>query len=266
MAVTDPQLIPRPRAVSRRGWIIAAIAGVLFAVLYLVVAAFYDVEGGLTFEGGSSPEADGVLVHIDPLTVDAQKALANVHLSFESRDPELIDPMTSRLTANTRILVTSAAGSQEFRFPAGESLGQVDVQVGLTGQQAQYPFDQHSGAMQIYADSYTKGPDGTFVSTGTVAANAMPPLYDPTFGVNGWDTHITAQNWPGSSSVDLDFNRALATGASIDIYVYLWVIVGAIVAITLLATSWIAQTRTNLLVERERAKADARAEHRLTGD
>jgi Domain of unknown function (DUF4436) len=324
--VTDPQVIPKPRRVSRRGWIAAAIIGVVVIVMYVLVAAFYDIEGGLKFVGAADSDATGVLVHIDPVSVDPQHSLATVHLALESRDPDLVDPTSNRLTQNTRILITSAAGSQEFRYPAGETLGQVDIQVGLAGEQAKYPFDSHFGTMSLFADTYEKGPDGSFVSTGVVAANAVEPAFEPTFGVNGWDTILTAQNLPGSSVTEFDFRRAFSTqifavallvlvvvlssialtvglltvtrrrrvevglltyagallfalpalrqympnappiGAAIDIYVYLWAIVGAIAAITLLATSWIAQTRTSLILEREKAKADAKAERRLTGD
>jgi hypothetical protein len=57
---------------------------------------------------------------------------------------------------------------------------------------------------------------------------------------------------------------------TIDIYVYLWVITAAIVAVTLVVTSWIRQTRENLIVERKRAKeiqAEAQAHAQgQTGD
>ena len=51
--------------------------------------------------------------------------------------------------------------------------------------------------------------------------------------------------------------NAPPVGASIDIYVYLWVMIAAIAAITLIVISWISQTREVLLMERAQA---ARAE------
>lgn len=320
MTLPDPHTIPKPRAVTRRGWIVGTTVTVLVAIVYVVVAAFYNVEGGVVFNGQTSDTGQGIEMRLAPMAVDAERGTATVHVSFVSTDETLVDAETQRLTQNTRFLVSSLSGSQEIRFPAGTALGQQDVAIGVDGEQAQYPFDVHRAYLSIVADTYEKNSDGSFTSTGTIPLNVSSGETGSPSGVNGWDTTIDALSLPGSAEIGLEFQRAFSTkvfalvllvlvvllsglalavgllvatrrrrvevalmtyaasllfalpalrqylpnappiGASIDIYLYLWVIVAAIAAITLIVTSWIVQTRTALLYEREAAKAAVTAQ------
>jgi hypothetical protein len=325
MSVTDPHLIPKPRRVSRRGWIVGGVIGLVVALLYLLVAVFYNVEGGSQFVGDTATNSSGIVVEVDPLSVDAQRNVLTIHLTFHAVGPDIVDS-DQRLTQNTRVLIDSASGTQEIRFPAGEALSQQEVAVGVDGEQAMYPFDEHNGFMTVQFDTYTKNPDGTFTSTGEVYSSLAPTGSATGWGINGWNTLMTAADKPGSSVLTLSFTRAFSTqvfafvllalvvllagialivgvlvstkrrraevglmayaasllfalpalrnylpnappiGAAIDIYVYLWVIVGAIIAVSLVVTSWIGQTRRNLLFEREQASEAWAANQGQTGD
>jgi hypothetical protein len=314
MALSDPSLIPKPRRLSRRGWIIAAAVSLLVGTLYVMVAVFYNVVGGSFFEGDPPDTAAGIIVEVEPVAVDAQKDQANVHVRFVAAGPDIVD-QSGRLVDNTRVLITSNLGSEEIRYPAGEPLGQKEVVVGLDGEQARYPFDVHDGVMTVQIDTYSKNSDGTFTSGGLVYASFGQTSSNDGWGINGWDTVMTADDHPGSANLALTFTRAFSTkifaavllilviilsgiallvgvmvstrrrsaeiglmayaasllfalpalraympnappiGAAIDIYIYLWVIVGAIIAVTLVVTSWIGQSRQRILAERAEAKA-----------
>jgi len=318
MSVPSPVLIPKPRRLSRRGWIVAAVIVFLVAALYATVAFVYNVMGGSTFQGDPPDSQAGVVVEVGLVSVDAQKNQANLHLSFAAMSPDLADA-NGRLLTSTRVLIQSSLGPEEIRFPAGEPLGQKEVIVGLNGEQAQYPLDVHDGSFSVQVDTYTKNPDGTFTSGGPVYASFAQASNNDGWGINGWDTVMTAEDRPASANLALSFTRAFSTkifavvllilvivlsgialvvgilvssrrrsaeiglmayaasllfalpalrtympnappvGAAIDIYVYLWVIVAAIIAVSLVVTSWIGQSRDRILAERAEAKAQAEA-------
>lgn len=316
MATTDPALIQKPRRVSRRGWVIVAAIAVVVAFLYGLVAVFYNVEGSARVTGDPSVTSDGIQVLVEPVSVDVGRNQATLHLSFVPEGASLTDDQ-GRLLSNTRVAITTATGSDEVRFPAGEVMGQKEVLLGIDGEQALYPFDEHAGTFVVLIDTYTRHSDGTFTSTGIVNTTMAAGGGDAGWGVNGWDTTLDVANTPASTVGTFTFNRAFSTqvfalvllalvvilagialtvgilvvterrraeiglmayaasllfalpvlrnympnsppiGAAIDVFVYLWVIVMAIVAVTLVVTGWIGQSRVILLAERRRAKQAA---------
>jgi hypothetical protein len=323
MSVVDPHLIPKPRRVSRRGWIVVAVLGVVLAALYALVAVVYNVEGSTNFTGDDSVATNGIITVVEPVAIDAQRGQATIHFTFTAIGDGILDG-NERLTKNTRVLIQSASGTDEVRFLAGDVMAQKEITIGVDGEQAQYPFDTHLGSFSVMIDTYDKGADGSFTSTGEVYTTIATGGGADGWGVNGWDTTLDAQNTPAAALGTVTFTRAFSTqifavlllilvvllaviglvvgvlvqtrrrraeiglmaytasllfalpllrnympnappiGASIDIYVYLWVIVMAIAAVTLVVTSWIGQSRETLLAERAQAKADAAAAE--TGD
>jgi hypothetical protein len=284
------ELIPT----TRRGWVgIAVVLGVL-VVAFLLVTRFYNVEGGSRVSGGVGQTASpGLLVTIEPVSVDALRNTATVHLAFDTQGTDLIGS-DARLTKNTRVAIGSRSGLEEVRFPAGTVLGQYETTIGIDGEQADYPFDAHAGYLTIVADTYEKAADGTVETTGVV-----PVGLQGTGGVNGWDTTMDlAGGMNDGAFAGLDFQRAFSTqvfaimilamasllaglavvvgllvhtrrrtievtllswtaallfalpllrnympnsppiGASIDVYVYLWVMVAAVAAAVLVILAW----------------------------
>ena len=318
MSVTDPQLIPKPRTVSRRGWVVGAVVVLFTLALYIAIAVFYNVVGGSTFLGDQPSTSDGIVVEVEPVAVDTQHNTATVHVAFHAAGNGIVD-VDERLLANTRVLIETGNGSQEIRFPAGSTMSAQEIVVGTDGEEAMYPFDDHAGFLDVAIDAYDKNSDGTFTSAGPVYSSIAPTGSATGWGINGWNTVMVARDVPGSSHVDFTFSRAFSTrifaflllglvivlagialmvgiltstqrrraevglmayaasllfalpalrqympnappiGAAIDIFIYLWVIAAAIVAVTLVVTSWLHQTRETLLFERKRAK-EAQAE------
>lgn len=313
MTVTDPHLIPKPRRLSRRGWIFAGGVVLVLLLLYGLVAFFYNVEGGSTFVGADPNATSGVVIYVEPTSVDAGKNVGEIHLTFNSNDDAVLD-QDRHLVQNTRVTVLTIDGMQEYRFPAGSVFSQQVLNLALDGEEALYPFDNHAGSATFAVDTYTKNSDGSVTSSGQVYSTLAPSPTSNSWGINGWDTLLVADDKPGSSNLDITYTRAFSTrafallllvlvmilaaiallvgllvstrrrraevglmayaasllfalpalrgympnappiGAALDIYVYLWVIVLAIVALSLVVLAWLNQTRRVLLFEREQAK------------
>jgi hypothetical protein len=287
-------LIPR----TRRGWVALVVIAVATVVAFILVTRFYNVEGGSRVTGGLEATASpGLVVTLEPVAVDALRDNATVHFTFDAQGGDLLGS-DERLTQNTRVTIGSSSGLSEVRFPAGTVLGQYEASIGLDGEQADYPFDVHTGYVTVAADTYDKASDGSLESTGVV-----PVGIQGRGGVNGWDAtlEIPTEMLDGSFA-SMTFQRAFSTqvfallilvlavvlgvlalvvgllvhsrrrkaevallswtaallfalpalrnympnappiGASIDIYVYLWVMVAAVIAAGLVTVAWIAQS------------------------
>jgi Domain of unknown function (DUF4436) len=299
MSSTEPLFRPRP--LSRRTWVRLGLIAVVVAVLYAAVAFFYNSEGGVTYVDRPETLDIGVTAAVDPVVLNAQTNIVSLQMTFGTLG-DLADA-NGRLTQNLRIVVDSWAGSRELKFPMGTVLSPANVDLGLTGELAQYPFDVHEGGGFISADTYTKNSDGSVTSVDTV-----PVSVSVTNGVNGWDTAADVSLLSASTSFDFTFARAFSTqvfalmllalavmlaaatvivaflvasqrrkaeiglmswtaallfalpalrtfmpnsppiGAAIDMYVYLWVMAGAIAAAIIMIVSWVRQSG-RLLIE-----------------
>jgi hypothetical protein len=302
---------PRPRPISRRGWWI--LAGTLIGViaLYALVIHSYDAEGGSSTVGGLGATSEpGIIVTLEPITVNALTDQATLDLSFQPQGGDLVDS-SGHLLENTRITINGQSGTQEAKFLAGNTLGMFEVTVGLDGEQVNYPFDVHSGFVSISADTYSKASDGSTVTTGDLNVGMQAAGQ-----VSGWDTTMElGEGMIQDQFATVTFNRSFSTqifafvllalvvalsvfalivavmaftnrrraevgllswtaallfalpllrnyfpygppvGASIDIYVYLWVIVMAVVAATLIVVAWLNQNGAALRAERARHDA-----------
>ncbi|MBI1352491.1 MAG: DUF4436 domain-containing protein [Actinomycetales bacterium] len=334
MSPTAAPFIPEPRRVSRRGWIIAAVVATIVAILYGTVVRYYDVEGGLDFQGNPTTNPDGILVRVGPANVDAAFRVATLHFAFEPGE-NLVDDR-GVLLSNVRLTISSWSGAREVRYQAGEVMRDINDDVGINGEQALYPLDKHEAAVFVTADTYVKDSGGGFTSTGLVptsisgdSSTVSPPggSGQTDWGLTGWDTRMVGYDTAAGSSLSVVFTRAFSTkifagvllllamilsafaltvglltvtrrrrvevglmtyagavlfalpalrqympnappiGAAIDVFVYLWVMIAAIAAVTLIVSSWIAQSRTALLYERRAAEAAAAsASTEMSGD
>lgn len=203
MSSTEPEFRPRP--LSHRTWLrLGAIAAVV-AVLYALVGYAYDAQGSLQSSTDSGADATpGLSVTVEPLEVSAVTNQSTLRLTFKVTDPALTDG--TRLTQNLRVDLQSAAGDQEFRFPAGTVVSPQSAVIALDGEIAYYPFDTHAGGITLSADTYQKAADGT--------PESVAPVYvsgGASGGVSGWSAVVGVQELPGSANVDLTFNRAFST-------------------------------------------------------
>jgi hypothetical protein len=295
-------LTPAPRSLSTRGWIALGLVIALVVLAYVLVARFYNAEGGIKVTGGNTGTQTAQLtVSVEPLSVDALGNNATMRFIFDSQDQSVLSS-DGRLSKNIRVTVSSPEGSQEFKFPAGTLLGRAEALVGTNGQVATYPFDSHGSALALVIDTYEREADGTFLSQGGVTFETKA-----TGGVNGWDTELVLPDTVTDGAIlGVNFQRAFSTqvfailmislglilaslaffvgilvatnrrkmevallpwtasllfalpllrtylpnsppiGASIDIYVYLWVIAMAVTAAVLVIFSWMNQGRAQL--------------------
>lgn len=301
MSTPGTPAAPAPRPLSKRGAIIGALILLATAVLYIVAVQNYSTEGGLT--APDPPQAISqrdILVTVEPLLLNTNTSDVSMRLSFEAEGSDLV--ADDRLKANTRITISSSDGAQEVKFLEGDSLGRAEVVIGVSGEQAGYPFDQHAGFFTMTADTYTRGSDGGIESTGTI-----PLRVQATGGINGWNTVLEFPDFTGQQVfVGMNFNRVFSNiafallilavasvlsllalftsllvvtdrrrievallawtgsllfalpllrtylpngppvGAAIDIYLYMWLIIGAGIAATLVVVAWIRQKGAEL--------------------
>lgn len=292
---------PAPRPLSKRGAIVGVIALIATAILYVIAVQNYSTEGGLTApDTPTAVSPRDILVTVEPLILNANTSEVTMRLSFEAEGAELV--VDDRLTANTRITIQSSDGAQEVKFVEGDSLGRAEVTMGIAGEQAGYPFDEHAGFFTMTADTYVRGSDGGIESTGSI-----PLRVQATGGINGWNTDLSLPDFTGEQVfVGMNFTRvfsnkafallilAVATvlsalalftsllvvtdrrrievallawtgsllfalpllrtylpngppvGAAIDIYLYMWLIIGAGIAATLVVVAWIRQKGAEL--------------------
>jgi hypothetical protein len=298
MTASSP-LTPAPKGLSRRGWIALGLVIALVVIAYVLVARFYNAEGGIQVTGGNTGTQSAELdVTVVPLAMDAVGNNATLRLVFDAQDSSVLNS-DGRLAKNIRVTLSSPDGSQEFKFTAGTLLGRAEALVGTDGEAATYPFDSHDAVVALVIDTYERESDGSILSQGGVTFTAKA-----TGGINGWDTELVLPDTVSDGAIiGANFQRAFSTqvfavlmlslgfilsalalvvgllvtshrrkmevallpwtasllfalpllrtylpnsppiGASIDIYVYLWVIAMAITAAVLVVFSWMHQGR-----------------------
>lgn len=218
-----------PLPQTRRGWIGLVITGVLFAVAFFLVVRFYDAEGGSSVEGGlgGSSEA-GLILSIEPDSVDPTTNMSELHLSFGAEGSQYVG-MDDRLLENVRITINTTNGLDEIKFPAGTVLSEHVVELRLDGEEAMYPFDTHAGYALFSADVYERQSDGTITSTA-----AVPIGIQAGGGVNGWNTRfVLPTDFRDFQSASVEFTRAFST----KIFALLILVIAGILALLSLTTA-----------------------------
>ena len=213
----------------------------LVAVRYILVVTFYNAQGSNRVTGGIRPTSEaGLLVMVEPIAVSPVTGQATVCLStgWQGGDMEDVD---GHLRENTRVTVNSSVGTQEAKFIAGDSLGRLETTMGVDGARSNYPFDVHTRSLTFTADTYTTSTDGSIQSTGPLATglgeglsefHGMDLTFDRAFSTQVFALPLLRNYFPNGPPV----------GASIDIFVYLWVIVMAVITARLNVIVWMNQT------------------------
>lgn len=302
----DPvSLHPVPRGITRRGVVILVLVVLAGLAILGALLSSYEGEGRGTVDGGvsvDSAEVSGLIASVEPRSVDPRTGLATVHVSLYAVGDGIINA-DGRMVANTRVIAYTTAGPQEIKYLAGDTIGQFDASLSLAGDQADYPFDTYSGFLQILADTYSVGSDGT-VST----VENIPVGMAGDGSVSGWHTTTKLETEMADAPIAyFSFDRTFATrtfaivllalsitvamtsivigvlvgtnrrrmeatmlsfaaallfalpvlrnnfpgsppiGVSIDFYVYLWVIAGAVAGLLMLVIAWARQQRAQLI-------------------
>lgn len=202
---TPSGLDPLPR--TSRGWITLVGIAVVVVVTYLLVTVFYNAEGGIRAAGGVGMDTkDGVVVILEPSSIDAAKGQSAVQLTFRAQGSAIADG-EGRAAQDIRISIEGGDGTSEVRYPVGVSLGEDIVTLAVEGEEAAYPFDTFQGQLFITVDTYKKNSDGSITSTGTI-----PVGFETKGGINGWDTTIVAsEGMTDLGMATFGFNRAFST-------------------------------------------------------
>lgn len=147
---------------------------VIFAVAMLLVLNSYRNEGEkrsavISEEGEKDPnhiEAFVKLLSVDPVKGDASARIEFVpHGTFAKED--------GTLAQNLKLYINSANGKQEHEFQKGKRMNPVEAVINLyDGLVTDYPFDRHTGFLELYFDR----PAATPASSTTGAnSNAAKP-------------------------------------------------------------------------------------------
>ena len=130
---TEPSTAPARR--SRMGCLPLAILGGVILVLFTLVTALYDSEGGLTQTGESTEETtSGFTAELSPVAVRPLTRTSTVRLSFTWIGDDVA--AAGRLGQNTRVTVLTGTGVSETRYPAGTVPATVEVEMAVSGEQA----------------------------------------------------------------------------------------------------------------------------------
>ena len=185
----------------------AAVIVAIIAVAYVLVLRNYSTEGGLQVRGGvPAGSTSGIIVTIEPLSIDALKDQMTVQYTFMAQGPELTDGK-DHLKSNVRLFIESSDGVQEVKYLAGDLLGRAEGVVGLDGEIASYPFDSYAGAAVISAETYGKASDGSLASTGALYVGLQG-----TGGINGWDAGMELEPaMVDGALATFSLNRAFST-------------------------------------------------------
>ena len=186
-----------PPKISRTSWLGLAALLLVGLALYLWVVIVYNTEGGYSTTVDQSGVGDVTYaadVEVMPTVFDSQTNTAALQLRFQISDVQstLIDGK-GQLTENVRFVIDDSAGTQEIRFPAGTRLAAKDITVTTQGPSWEYPFDVHTAAFDMEAETYEKQADGTLA---TVQSLPLGVVIDEQAqaegGVTGWDTVVEA--------------------------------------------------------------------------
>lgn len=217
---------PHRHPVSRRGWL--SIVGIVALVIaaFIAILVGYNAEGGVTNGQGVGATAnEGLIANLDLQTLDPLKHEATFAVALAPQGTAIVDE-SQRLTSNIRVTVTSAAGSQEVKFVAGEPLGKFAIAVPVDGEYASYPFDQYDTEFQLSVDTWTKASDGSITHVADV-----PVGFQASGGAYGWDTTASLPDSIGTdwTFAGFTFSRAFST------QVFAFVLLGLAVVVSILA-------------------------------
>ncbi len=190
------------------GWLPLAIFGAVMLVGFTLVTSLYDSEGGLTQTGESTSETtSGFTAELSPISVRPLTRTSTVRLTFTWIGDDVA--AEGRLGQNTRVTVLTGTGVSETRYPAGTVPATVEVEMAVAGEQAAYPFDDYSGVIKVFMDSYQVEDDGSITSTGE-----LPVALSAAGSVSGWNTSaVFTTDSEGEHVATFDFSRAFSTQA-----------------------------------------------------
>jgi uncharacterized membrane protein len=205
-ATPDFAYDPHPRKLSRKGWTLLGVVAVIVIAIYYLVVTFYSSEGGSQFSTNGSQDLDGITLALEPVSLQPDQGLSTFRVSLTSEDPAISDG-SNRAVDNIRLTVSGPDGSQEVRFPQGAAFGRAELVLGISGELAQYPFDNYIAAYFFSADFYDRGTGGVNESRADIPISVVAQG-----AINGWDSQVSVSYLASSfTAVGVNFDRAFST-------------------------------------------------------
>ncbi len=139
--------------VKAKDIIVTVAVMIIFAIALVLVLNIYKSEGdkrsaAVSDIGEKDPnhvEVDVKVVSIDPVKGDVV-----ARLEFKPKGRFTTDE-GSTLARDLKLFTNSANGKQETDFPKGKRMNSMEVVVSMfDGQVSDYPFDKHSGFLEMY--------------------------------------------------------------------------------------------------------------------
>ena len=205
-ASTQPSLLdPMPRRMSRRGAVLLGVVILALIGVLLLMVRLYSSEGGVRFTSAGEVANADITALLRPIDLDPQTNMARMQLTFIDVSADLVND-TGQVKKPMSIWVRDWEGDQEFRFPAGATLGRSQFSVPVDGEEAYYPFDRYQTNVMIDAATMTKQPDGTLTRDATLNVDVRSEG-----GIYGWDTDVTGiPSAAFGAGAFLGFNRAFS--------------------------------------------------------
>ena len=197
---------PHPRKLSKKGWVLLGVTLAMVVAVYALVVAFYSAEGGSTFSDSDQAPTSGISATMEPISISPDASVASFRITLASNDKAIEDP-DGRAADNIRVTVSGPDGSQEVRILQGAAFGRAEIEVGISGELAQYPFDTYSGVYFVSADFFDRESGGANQTRETI-----PVVVTTRGAVNGWDTNFAVEYTPAPDAViSVGYERAFST-------------------------------------------------------
>ena len=171
-----------PRSSGRRRWL-AVLSVVVFIGLVVASVIAFESPNDSRAVSGDPALRDGIRVAVNVVKVIPEADHLVVRMSFEpvGRFAE----GRHFLSQPVRASIVGGAATVDEKFEAGELIPPEDVEIGLEGDIAQYPFDSYDGMFEV---SF-RTPDGTEVPSVLLADASVHGYFvkavDPVSEVDG---------------------------------------------------------------------------------
>lgn len=209
--------------------VVGLIVLIVFAIAYTQILSGFQREEASTrtsFSTAGSENPDHLAIDVKLLSVDPVKGDLVARLEFTPVGA-LADP--AHVSASVKPLVidlNSSAGKAQLAFKKGERLTPTDVTFNLypTENQsvANYPFDAHIAALQIFAQSPSGGKDGA-----PVEYEAIPVAVNYTGALTGYkiDAAESQDKEVGYAEIDMQVSRsAIVVAFAVFVMILKWLL------------------------------------------
>ncbi len=221
---------PVPRPISRRGLVISVVVLLVFALAYVLVIRAYQVEGDLSIVDRQTAQDVDIVVAAEPVDFDARTNDLTTRFTFDVINPSLLDEGV-RLNQGVRVTINGADGTNEFRFPQGEPIGNAEVILGTSGEVYAYPFDVHEAFIALTVETFERGAGGINETTGQLASSLTIQG-----SVSGWEIDADLSELEGFPLAILSLQRAFSTQAFATVLVLMAIAVVVLAFITSVLT------------------------------